>query len=52
VWSNAAGSEYTVQVRLGNRSGPDIAVTDDVLAQYASLASGVDWDVLGLVYSS
>jgi len=50
VWSNASGSEYTLQVRLGSRSGPDLPATDEVMAQYVSLASGIDWSVRGLAY--
>ena len=52
MWSNAPGPEYTLRVRLGHRAGPDLSATDGVMAQYASMASTIDWDTLGLVYSS
>ncbi len=52
IWSNTPGPEYTLRVRLGHRAGPDLSATDDVLAQYASLVASVNWNVLGLVYSS
>ena len=52
IWSNTPGTEYTLRVRLGHRAGPDLSATDEVMAQYASMASTIDWNTLGLVYSS
>ncbi|MDP3063750.1 MAG: hypothetical protein Q8O40_11165 [Chloroflexota bacterium] len=52
MWSNAPGPDYTLRVRLGHRAGPDLSATDEVMAQYAGIASTIDWDTLGLVFSS
>jgi len=47
VWSNTAGPDYVLTVRLGDRWGPDYPATERVFAQYRriepTLAKGVTY---------